>query len=81
MQKVIVVSGLPGAGKSTVAESVAGELRLPIFSVDPIEGSIIKSGIHRSFETGLAAYLVAEALANEQLSLGLSVIIDAVNPV
>ncbi|MEP6896354.1 MAG: AAA family ATPase [Chloroflexota bacterium] len=81
MQKVIVVSGLPGAGKSTVAESVAGELRLPIFSVDPIEASIIKSGIQQSFETGLAAYLVAEALANEQLSLGLSVIIDAVNPV
>ena len=65
MQKVIVVSGLPGAGKSTVAESVAGELRLPIFSVDPIEASIIKSGIQRSFETGLAAYLVAEALVNE----------------
>ena len=49
--------------------------------MDPIESSIIKSGIMRSFETGLAAYLVAEALASEQLNLGLSVIIDAVNSV
>ena len=49
--------------------------------MDPIESSIIKSGIGRSFETGLAAYLVVETLASEQLNLGLSVIIDAVNSV
>jgi len=34
-----------------------------------------------SFETGLAAYLVAETLASEQLKLGMSAIIDAVSPV
>ncbi len=79
--KLIIVSGLPGSGKSTVAESLATELSLPIFSVDPIEASLIKSGLRRSFETGLAAYLVAETLADEQLKHGLSVIIDAVNPV
>ena len=79
--KVIVISGLPGSGKSTVAESIAQRLLLTIFSVDPIESSIIKSGIARSFETGLAAYFVAETLAEEQLRTGISVIIDAVNPV
>jgi predicted kinase len=79
--KLIIISGLPGSGKSTVAESLAEKLSVPLFSVDPIESSIIKSGIKRSFETGLAAYLVAEALAGEQLKCGLSVIIDAVSPV
>lgn len=79
--KLIIISGLPGSGKSTLAEGLAEKLHLPIFSVDPIESAIIKSGIKRSFETGLSAYLVAETLASEQLKLGLSVIIDAVSPV
>lgn len=77
----MIISGLPGSGKSAVAESLAENLSVPLFSVDPIESSLIKSGLKRSFETGLAAYLVAEALAGEQLKRGLSVIIDAVNPV
>jgi predicted kinase len=78
---LIVISGLPGSGKSTLAESMAKALQLPVLSVDPIESSIIKSGIARSFETGLAAYLVVQTVAEEQLKLGLSVIIDAVSPV
>lgn len=77
--KLVITSGLPGSGKSTLAEGVAKELRLPLFSVDPIESAIIKSGIEKSFETGYAAYLVAETLAAEQFKLGMSVIIDAVN--
>lgn len=81
MTNVIIVSGLPGTGKSLVAEGLAEKLKLPIFSVDPIESSILKSGFKRSFETGLAAYLVAKTLAAEQLSIGISVIIDAVSPV
>jgi predicted kinase len=81
MKKLIIISGLPGLGKSTVAEGVAEKLSIPIFSVDPIESSIIKSGIKKSFETGYATYLVAETLADEQLGLGMSVILDAVSGV
>jgi predicted kinase len=81
MSKLIVIAGLPATGKSTLAEGLARQLALPLFSVDPIESAIIKSGIGRSFETGLAAYRVAESLAGEHLKLGLSVIIDAVSPV
>ena len=81
VSKLIVVSGLPVSGKSTIAEALAKKLKLPIFSVDPIESSILKANIKRTFETGLAAYLVAETLAGEQLKLGTSIIIDAVSPV
>lgn len=81
MKKIIIVSGLPGVGKSTLAEGIAEKLQLPLFSVDPIESSILKSGIKKSFETGFAAYLVVEQLADEQLKLDMSVIIDAVSPV
>lgn len=79
--KLIVISGLPGVGKSTLAEGIARSLMIPILSVDPVESSIIKSGFKRSFDTGLAAYLIVETLAAEQLKLGLSVVIDAVSPV
>src|SRR5579883_438638 len=79
--KLIIIAGLPGSGKSTVAESLAATLSIPHFSVDPIESAILKSGLPRSFETGLAAYLVAETLAGEQLKCGLSAIIDAVSGV
>jgi len=79
--KIIVVSGLPGSGKSTIAEALAKKLQFPILSVDPVESSILKSGIARSFKTGLAAYIIVQTLASEQLKLGMSVIIDAVNPV
>jgi predicted kinase len=78
-QQLIIMSGLPGSGKSVIAEGIASRLSLPLFSVDPIESAIIQAGITKSFETGLAAYLVAKNLAAEQLKLGNSVIIDAVN--
>ena len=79
-QKLIVVSGLPGSGKSTVADGVSRALSIPAFSIDPIEAAMWRGGLAKS-ETGIAAYEVAVALADEQLRLGHSVIIDAVNPV
>jgi predicted kinase len=78
-QKIIIVCGLPGTGKSTLAEGITRELKVPVFSVDPIESALLKSGINKSIETGLAAYLVAEKLADEQLQLGMSVVLDSVS--
>ena len=78
---LIVVSGLPGSGKSTLADGLANALRAPVLSVDPIESAMIRAGVPRSFETGLAAYLVAEACAESFLRAGLDVVIDAVSGV
>jgi predicted kinase len=80
MQKVIVVSGLPGSGKSMVAEGISRELSLPIFSIDPIEAAMWRGGMDKN-ATGIAAYEVVLSLADEHLKLGHSVIIDAVSPV
>ena len=79
-QKLIVLSGLPGSGKSTVADGISRNLSLPVFSVDPIEAAMWRGGLARA-QTGVAAYVVAVTLADEHLRLGHSVIIDAVNPV
>lgn len=75
------MAGLPGAGKSTIAEIIAGRLQLPVVSVDPIESSILNAGIDADQPTGLAAYLVAETLAETVLGAGRGIIVDAVNAV
>jgi predicted kinase len=79
-QQLIVLAGLPGSGKSTVAEALSRHFSLPLISVDPIEAAMWRNGLSKD-QTGIAAYGVAQALAGEQLRLGHSVIVDAVNPV
>jgi predicted kinase len=78
---LIAMAGLPAAGKSSIARGVGGTLSAAVVSVDPIEGALRRSGIAADQPTGLAAYLVAEAVADELLGLGLTVIVDAVNAV
>lgn len=79
---LLVMAGLPGSGKSTVAEAVGAELGLPVVSVDPLESAILSAGIAADQPTGLAAYLVAETIADAVLSSpGGGVIVDAVNAV
>ncbi|MDJ0334686.1 ATP-binding protein [Salinibacterium sp. G-O1] len=75
------MAGLPGSGKSTMAQVLGARLQLPVISVDPIEEAILKAGIDIDQPTGLAAYLVAEMHADTTLAAGRSVIIDAVNAV
>ena len=77
---LIVLSGLPGSGKSMLAEGVSRALSMPLFSIDPIEAAMWRGGLKKD-QTGIAAYEVAIALADEQLRLGHSVIVDAVNPI
>lgn len=76
---LVVLSGLPGSGKSALADELGRRLPATVLSVDPIEAAIWRCGITPSFETGVAAYEVAAVLAEHQLGLGLSVIADAVN--
>lgn len=79
-QKLIVLSGLPGTGKSTLATGLSQALSTAVFSVDPIEAAMWRSGISKA-QTGIAAYEIAATLANDHLKTGHSVIVDAVNPV
>lgn len=77
--ELIVLSGLPGTGKSSIADGIARARQTPVLSVDPIESAIVRAGVAASFETGLAAYLVAQTLADLNLGAALEPLIDAVN--
>lgn len=73
------MSGLPGSGKSTIAKQLAAELGCAVISVDTIELGLREAGMDASQPIGLAAYAVANRLVDVQLSLGHTVIADAVN--
>ncbi|GAA4577298.1 AAA family ATPase [Planotetraspora kaengkrachanensis] len=78
---LILLSGLPGTGKSTLADALGRALPAAVFSVDPIESVMVAAGLPRGFTTGLAAYGVAQRLTGDHLALGQSVVADAVNDV
>ena len=75
------MAGLPGTGKSTVAQQLRERLGYPVVSVDQIESAVLSAGIDSDQPTGLAAYLVAETLAGNVLESDRSIIVDAVNAV
>lgn len=76
---LIVVSGLPGTGKSAVAAELAVRLGAVHLSIDRIEDALLGAGLSRSWETGVAAYEAARAVAEQNLDLGRTVVVDAVN--
>ncbi len=78
---LVVLAGLPGSGKSAVADAVGHALGATVVSVDPVEAAMWRAGVARDQPTGLAAYVVAEAVAEHQLALGRPVVVDAVNAV
>ena len=78
---LVALAGLPGSGKSAVAEDLGRALGCAVLSVDPVEAAMWRAGVSKAAPTGLAAYVVVEALAEEQIALDHAVIVDAVNSV
>lgn len=79
--KLIVFSGLPGTGKSTLAEALARDLGIPVFAKDWLEGALVRSGLKPTDQMktlGFAGYELLTILAERQLMLGQSVILDSV---
>jgi len=75
---LIVFSGLPGTGKSTLARKLAERLGATYLRIDTIERAIAESDDAISiWDKG---YRVAFAVAEDNLRLGRTVIGDAVNP-
>lgn len=81
VRMLVVMSGVPGTGKSSIADALGPEFGAPVLSVDPIEAAIWRCGIPASFATGVAAYEVAAVLAEHQLTLGLTTIVDSVSSI
>jgi len=79
--KLIVFSGLPGAGKSTLAETVGRDLCIPVFAKDWLEATLVRNGLNPIIESNppkSVGYELLTTLAERQLRLGQSVILDSV---
>jgi len=76
---LVVIGGLPATGKSTVANLLVERLSAPYLRVDRIEQAIVAWSA-LDHPVGVVGYGVAYALALDQLSLGLDVIVECVNP-
>lgn len=77
---LVVVSGLPATGKSTVCSLLAQGGRMPYLRVDRIEQAVV-AWSSLTHPVGAVGYAVAYALAEEQLLLGLDVVAECVNPI
>ncbi len=76
--RLILVGGLPGTGKSTLAEGLGRALGCPVFAKDWLEAALWRSGVGREQNSGWAGYELLSTLAEGQLRLGQSALLDCV---
>ena len=79
--KLIIFSGLPGTGKSSLAEDLGKRLSIPVFAKDWLEAALLRSELMPSSPNkplGSAGYELLTTLAERQLMLNQSVILDSV---
>ncbi len=74
---LIILSGLPGTGKTTIARELAKSLAAVHLRIDTIEQALRNAGV-TVIDHG---YRVACALAEDNLRLGRTIIADSVNPI
>lgn len=77
---LIVFSGLPGTGKTTIARTLARTTHALYLRIDTIEQAIRNCDVLAG-DVGASGYRVANDVALNNLQLGSRVIVDCVNPV
>jgi predicted kinase len=75
---LVVVGGLPGTGKSTLATAIGRELGAPVFTKDVIEASLWRSGVGAEQGSWQVAEDMLTTLADAQLAAGASAVLDTV---
>jgi predicted kinase len=74
-QTLVIFSGLPGVGKSTLADKLARQLRWPLLKIDDVIGQVPENAGIEFWDSKVDVLL---DVLNTQLELGLDVIVDSV---
>jgi predicted kinase len=75
MTKLIIFSGLPGTGKSTLSWMLARELKFPLICIDDVIGEIPENAGFSFWDSRIAILM---DVVEKQTKLGLDVIVDSV---
>ncbi len=76
---LIILGGLPGVGKTTIARELARHIGAVHVRIDSVEQALRASGTV-SGPMDESGYLVGYAIAEDNLRIGQAVIADSVNP-
>jgi len=77
---LIIFAGLPGTGKTTIAQELARQIGAVHVRIDTVEQALRDSGL-LSQPINDAGYRVAYAVAEDNLRIGRTVVADSVNPI
>jgi predicted kinase len=81
MARLVIVSGAPGAGKTTLARRLAAELAMPLIVRDDIKEALMDAlgsdSPERSSELGRGSYAAMYSLLSELLRSGAGAIIES----
>jgi len=78
---LVVITGAPAAGKTTIARGIAQRLRLPLIAKDTIKEALFDGlgtgDLAWSQRLGVGTYLAIVALLEDSIAAGASVVVEA----
>lgn len=77
---LVILGGLPGSGKTTIARELAKRLKAVYLRIDTIEQAMFL-WLDLPEDIGPAGYIIAYKVAIDNLRIGHIVIADSVNPI
>lgn len=78
--RIIIIGGLPGTGKTTIANNLANAMGSVTYTKDLLEAAVVRSGLANANELKGVGYELLKTLALNCFNSGNSPILDCIAP-